>query len=91
VGTCHTPNHSTISAAVAAASADDTIEVCPGTYLEQVFITQPLTIEGITSSGGDRARVVVPTNVIGGPTTWQLVTDPFFYDEQVARPARRTR
>jgi len=39
VGTCHTPSYSTISAAVAAAPAGTIINVCPGTYAEQVFIT----------------------------------------------------
>jgi hypothetical protein len=78
VGTCHSSSYSTISAAVAAAPAGATIDVCPGTYAEQVFIAQQLTIEGITSAGGDRARIVVPDNVTGGPTPWQFVTDPFF-------------
>ena len=35
---------STISAAVAAASAGDTIVVAPGTYKEQVTITKPLSL-----------------------------------------------
>jgi len=77
VGTCHTPSYNTISDAVAAATAGDTIDVCPGTYAEQVFIYQQITLQGITSSGGDRARIVVPTNPFGGPTTWQFVTDPY--------------
>ncbi|HKM48138.1 MAG TPA: hypothetical protein VJX69_11140 [Terriglobales bacterium] len=76
VGTCHTPSYSTISAAVAAAPAGSTVDVCPGTYPEQVFITEQLTLQGITSSGGDRARIVVPSNPFGGATNWQFVTDP---------------
>jgi len=83
VGTCHTPSYNTISDAVAVAVAGDTVDVCPGIYAEQVFITQQLTLQGITSSGGDRARIVVPANLAGGPTTWQFVSDPYL-GEQVA-------
>ncbi len=37
-GSCATPDYNTISAAVTAASAGDTIKVCPGTYAEKVVI-----------------------------------------------------
>jgi uncharacterized repeat protein (TIGR01451 family) len=39
-------NHSTISAAIAAASAGQKIFVCPGTYNENLNITKALTITG---------------------------------------------
>jgi parallel beta-helix repeat protein len=49
VGNCRSDKHSysTISAAVAAAPAGDVVNVCPGTYAEQLEIDKPLTIRGI--------------------------------------------
>lgn len=38
--------HSTISSAVAAAAAGDTIKVCPGTYAENVVIDKSLSLKG---------------------------------------------
>jgi hypothetical protein len=59
VGNCKPklPTYSTISAAVAAAPAGSTVMICPGTYPEQISISQSLTLEGI--SLGDSAQVVV--------------------------------
>src|SRR5208337_3898185 len=76
VGTCHTPSYSTISAAVAAAPAGSIVDVCPGTYPEQVFITQALTLQGITAKNTDRATITAPIPASGGPPTWQFVADP---------------
>ncbi|MGD0790954.1 MAG: right-handed parallel beta-helix repeat-containing protein [Terriglobales bacterium] len=83
VGSCHSSSYSTISAAVAAVPPSSTIDVCPGTYPEQVFIYQPLTLQGIKSGNNDRARIVVPISV-GGPPAWHLVPDPDGYPGQVA-------
>ena len=43
---CTTAAHSSISAAVAAASAGDTVVVCDGIYRDQVVISKPLTLIG---------------------------------------------
>jgi len=53
VGNCrpHLVSYSTISAAVTAVTPNSTVLVCPGTYPEQVTITQPLTLTGLTSAG----------------------------------------
>lgn len=68
VGSCKPslPSYPTISAAVGTVPAGSTVEVCPGTYSEQVVISTPLTLEGITSGNGARAVVEVPS---GGLTT----------------------
>lgn len=50
---------STIQAAVNAAAPGSKVLVCPGTYPEQVEITKPLTLKGV-SSGNSGAAVVVP-------------------------------
>jgi len=49
VGNCRSDKHSypTISAAIAAAPAGGVVNVCPGTYAEQLEIDKPLTIRGI--------------------------------------------
>jgi hypothetical protein len=75
VGTCHSSSYSTISAAVAAVPPNSTIDVCPGTYPEQVYIYQPLTLQGIKSGNNDRARIVVPSSP-GGGINWTFVPDP---------------
>ncbi len=56
-----TATFSTIQAAVNAASSSDTIQVCPGTYNEQVVVTtSQLTIRG----AGAGLTVVRPTTVV---------------------------
>ena len=44
---CPSAAFTTIQSAVNAASPGDRINVCPGTYHEQVKVTKPLTIQGI--------------------------------------------
>lgn len=63
VGTCD-PNlqsFSTISAAVSGVPAGSTIEVCPGTYAEQVTITQALNLTGVASGTANQAVITVPS------------------------------
>src|SRR5260370_41312325 len=57
-----TGTYSTISAAVAAASPGDTIQVCPGTYPELVNIFKTLTILGNQAGVDARTRVVPVTS-----------------------------
>ncbi len=49
-GTCligNYPTYTTIQSAVSASNKGDTVDVCPGTYPEQVFITKAMTLAGI--------------------------------------------
>jgi hypothetical protein len=62
VGTCE-PNFAsfiTISAALAATPSPNVIEVCPGTYAEQIVITVPVTLEGISNGNLTGATIAVP-------------------------------
>ena len=63
VGTCrpHLPSYPTISAAVSAVPSGSTIQVCPGTYAEQVTITQPLNLIGVTIGTAGQVLITVPS------------------------------
>jgi parallel beta-helix repeat protein len=86
VGTCASGTQfSTIQAALDASPAPTTVEVCPGVYNEQLTITKPVTVEGITGNqngvfggtgNGSMAQIAPPAsmNVItlqngGSPVT----------------------
>jgi len=62
VGTCKPslPSYPNISAAVSSVPAGSTVLVCPGTYPEQVVITQPLTLQGISTGNSGQAVIAVP-------------------------------
>ena len=63
VGNCKPglPTYTTISAAVAAVPSGSTVLVCPGTYIDQVHITQALTLTGLSAGDSDRAIIAPPT------------------------------
>jgi hypothetical protein len=52
VGSCKSGAYSTIQSAVSSVPAGSTVEVCPGTYAEQVVIDKVLTLEAIPNSNG---------------------------------------
>jgi hypothetical protein len=65
---CANPGYATITDAINASSPGDTIEVCAGTYDEQVVITQALTLKAkgpVTVVG----PATFPTNPADYPTT----------------------
>jgi hypothetical protein len=61
-GSCrpNLPSFATISAALAAAPAPSVVIVCPGSYTEQVEITQPVTLQGVVSGDSGQAIITVP-------------------------------
>jgi hypothetical protein len=63
VGSCKAKvaSFATISAAVSTVPAGSTVLVCPGTYPEQVTITQSMTLVGIADSNQDIAMITVPS------------------------------
>jgi len=65
VGNCRpgVTSYATISLAVAVATAGATVLVCPGTYPEQVTITTPLTLRGLSLVWGSNPVITVP---VGG-------------------------
>jgi hypothetical protein len=84
VGTCkkNVTSYPTIQKAVNAAPAGSVIDVCPGTYQEQVSITKNLTLIGILSGTADAPTVAPPSGGLvtnatdpsgGGPVAAQIV------------------
>jgi parallel beta-helix repeat protein len=67
----YSAHYTTIQAAVNAAASGATIQVCPGTYAEQVTITTPLTLKGVTNTAGNTgaAVVTIPTGTFSGAFT----------------------
>jgi hypothetical protein len=63
VGTCNPKlvSFTTISAAVSSVPNGSTIQVCPGAYAEQVTITKPLTLVGVTSGTANQVTITVPS------------------------------
>ena len=74
VGNCRSDKHSypTISAAIAAAPAGGLVNVCPGTYAEQLEIDKPLTLRGIMG---------VPSIVVPSDGLNQLPDEPGVYPQ----------
>jgi hypothetical protein len=71
VGTCKPglKSFTTISAAVAAVPANSIVYVCPGTYAEQVEISQPLSLVGLSSGQSDQAIIAAPPRMSANATT----------------------
>jgi len=64
VGTCdgRLASYTSIQAAINKAAAGATIYVCPGTYAEQLLITRPVTIKGISEGTASAAVLVAPAS-----------------------------
>jgi hypothetical protein len=84
VGTCLGASpYTTIQSAVTAAPSGGTVLVCPGTYPEQVTITQPLTLKGVQVGNMDAAVITSPitgvvpnsTNAVGTPVAAQILVE----------------
>jgi hypothetical protein len=82
VGTCkpRLKSFTSISDAVSSVPPGSNIQVCPGVYSEQVTISQPLTLQGISDGGQDQIVITLPgsgsTNVIsmfGQPVVAQVL------------------
>src|SRR5207302_4976849 len=64
-GSCTSPSFNTINLAVAAASNGDTIQVCAGTYNENVIIPKTLTLNGAQVGVDARTRSVAESTING--------------------------
>ncbi len=72
VGSCGSPTSASVAAAIAAASAGDSILICPGNYNEAVTVNKDnLTLRGAT---GNRANVTVTNSGIPFTLTGANIT-----------------
>ena len=71
VGTCRQglKSYPSISAAVVAVPAGSTVDVCPNTYAEQVVISQPLTLLGVSNGESDQVIIAASNGVSPNATT----------------------
>jgi hypothetical protein len=64
---CPGAGFQTIQGAVDAATAGDVIQVCPGTYHEQVQVTKPVSLIGVKRDN-EKAAVIQPLNMVANTT-----------------------
>jgi hypothetical protein len=78
VGTCKAGSYSTISAAVndSAVPPGSTINICPGTYAEQVIVSKALTLQGMTTSSESGA--ILNIGLIGGRAQFHSPTSEVY-------------
>ena len=67
VGTCKSNDFSTIQTAVNSVPSGSTVMVCPGTYNEQVTITQPLTLKAVATATSDLVLIQGASRLIFSP------------------------
>jgi hypothetical protein len=67
-GQCPNAQYQSIQAAVTAAKPGDTVNVCSGTYHEQVTINKKLTVQGFETTNANQA-IVMPTGVVANSTS----------------------
>lgn len=84
VGTCRPDqiSYPTISAAIAAAPAWGVVDVCPGTYAEQLEIDKPLTLRGVHGT----PTIVAPSTGLN-----ELPAGSGFFPQVLADNAREVR
>ena len=63
---CAEPGYSTIQAAIGAAGRGATIQICPGTYSEQLSITKPLKLQA--ADGQYTATIALPATPANSTT-----------------------
>ena len=70
---CPHATYTTIGAAVTAAAAGDTINICPALYAEQLIITRPVTLHGLAENGINRVLLQPATMTNLGVLPYQAV------------------
>jgi len=63
VGSCKSGSFPTISAAISSSlvAPGSTIAICPGQYKEQVFISKPVTLQGLTAHHSSQVQIFYDT------------------------------
>jgi len=74
---CAAAGYSTVQAAINAATKADTIEICPGTYSEQLSITIPLSL--LAANGVGTATIALPASPVNSSTPCDLAAGKTIY------------
>jgi hypothetical protein len=80
VGTCRTrvPSYSTIGSAIEAVPSGAVIEICPGTYAEQLTINAPVTLEGVPYGAEQQVLITVPNSGLAQNGTGPVSSFPIY-------------
>jgi hypothetical protein len=89
VGTCKAAlvQFSTIQLAINSVPAGSTIDICPGTYNEQLSINKSLTLTGVSSGTADAVVILPPGGVLPANATSLSSGNPIAADVWVLGPA----
>jgi hypothetical protein len=88
VGNCRNlVQFSTISAAIAAVPSGSIIQICPGTYTEQLSINKSLTLTGVPSGTSDAIVILPPSGGLSGNATSLSSGNPITAHVWVLGPA----
>jgi len=74
VGNCHPGSYKTIGDAIANAAAGSSIQICPGTYPEQLFITKPMTLHGMTNNNVSDTVIAIPAGGLATESSLYITT-----------------
>ena len=88
VGTCkNLVTFTSIQAAVNAVPSGSTIDICPGTYNEQISINKSVTLVGVPVNTSDAVIILPPTAGLGPNTTSLATGNPIAAQIWVLGPA----
>ena len=88
VGTCkNLVQFSTIGAAISAVPAGSTIDICPGTYNEQLNINKSVTLTGVSNGTADAVVILPPGGGLPPNATSLSSGNPIAADVWVLGPA----
>jgi len=88
VGSCRNlVQFSTIAAAITAVPSGSIIQICPGTYTEQLSINKSLTLTGVPSGTSDAIVILPPSGGLSGNATSLSSGNPIAAQVWILGPA----
>jgi hypothetical protein len=69
-------NYPSITAALAGVPSGATIEICPGTYPEQLTISQSVSLVGVNANNSSQAHIVAPSGGLVSNANYLGTTNP---------------